>query len=251
VGTVPALSGIRRDDARQVTERALGRGGGWLTVEEARELMAAVGIPTAGARRTGTSADEAAAAAASLGFPVAVKGLGPTLLHKTERGAVRLDLADEDAVRDAVGELTQRLGAELDGLLVQRMVPRGVEMLVGAVQDPTFGPLVLCGAGGVLAELLNDSSFRLHPLVEEDAVEMLTELRASRLLRGYRGSPPADEAALRDVLLRVSALLEVCPEIQELDLNPVTVLPRGACAVDVRVRVERGTAKPSSRRVRY
>jgi acetate---CoA ligase (ADP-forming) len=250
-GTVPALPGIRRDDARQVVARALDRGGGWLTVDEAQALMAAVGIPTAAARRVRTSADEAAAAATAIGFPVAVKGLGPLLLHKTERGAVLLDLDDEQAVRAAVDDLNRRLPGELDGLLVQRMAPRGVEMLVGALHDATFGPLVVCGSGGILVDLLADSAFRLHPVTAEDAAEMIEELRAARLLRGYRGRPPADEAALRDVVLRVSALCEVCPEIQELDLNPLTVLTEGVCAVDVRVRVERDVAKPYSRRVEY
>jgi acyl-CoA synthetase (NDP forming) len=250
-GTVPSLTDVRRDDARQVVARALGRGGGWLTVDEAQALMAAVGIPTAPARRIAVSADEAARAAAAVGFPVAVKGLGPSLLHKTERGAVHLDCADEQAVRAAVADLETRLGGELDGLLVQRMARRGVEMLVGALHDPTFGPLIVCGAGGVLVDLLADSAFRLHPVTAEDAAEMIAELRASRLLRGYRGNLPADEAALRDVVLRVSALYEICPEIQELDLNPVTVLTHGVCAVDVRVRVEREAAKAASRRVQY
>jgi acetyl coenzyme A synthetase (ADP forming)-like protein len=250
-GTVPVLSGIRGSDAKQVVARALARGGGWLTVDESQALLEAVSIPIAAARRTGVSADEAVVAAGAIGFPVVVKGLGPSLLHKTESGAVHLDLADEQAVRDAVRDLEVRLRDQLDGLLVQAMVPRGVEMLVGAVQDPTFGPLVVCGAGGVLVDLLADSAFRLHPVTAEDATEMIGELRAARLLRGYRGSRPADERALRDVVLRVSALCEICPEIQELDLNPVTVLSDRAVAVDVRIRVERGAVKPRTRRVQY
>ena len=124
-------------------------------------------------------------------------------------------------------------------------------MLVGALHDPTFGPLVVCGSGGVLVDLLADSSFRIHPLSTEDAAEMIDEVRGARLLRGYRGAPPADEAALRDVVLRVSALLSVCPEIQELDLNPVRVLASGACAVDARVRVERPVPTRRGRRVEY
>jgi acyl-CoA synthetase (NDP forming) len=144
-----------------------------------------------------------------------------------------------------------RLGGELDSLLVQRMVPTGVEMLVGALQDPMFGPLVVCGAGGTLVDLLADTAFRLHPLTTEDAVEMVDELRAAPLLRGYRGAAAADESALRDVLLRVSALLEICPQIHELDLNPVKVLTRGASAVDVRVRVERNAPPRGARRVQY
>ena len=118
-------------------------------------------------------------------------------------------------------DFEQRFRGELTGLLVQQMVTEGVEMLVGAVHDPTFGPLVVCGSGGVLVDLLADSAFRIHPLTTEDAAEMIRDVRGARLLRGYRGAPPADEAALRDVVLRVSALLSICPEIQELDLNPV------------------------------
>jgi acetyltransferase len=109
----------------------------------------------------------------------------------------------------------------------------------------------VCGAGGVLVDLLADSAFRLHPLTTEDAAAMLGELASTRLLRGYRGSPPADEAALRETLLRVSALVDICPEIQELDLNPVTVLTENVCVVDVRARVERAAPRPSSRRVLY
>jgi acetate---CoA ligase (ADP-forming) len=131
------------------------------------------------------------------------------------------------------------------------MVPGEVEMLVGALQDPLFGPLVVCATGGVLVDLLADSAFRLHPITSEDAAEMISELKGAQLLRGYRGMPAADESALRDVLLRVSALVAACPEIHELDLNPVKVLTTGACAVDVRVRVERGDPPPSTRRVVY
>jgi acyl-CoA synthetase (NDP forming) len=148
-------------------------------------------------------------------------------------------------------DLTERLGGELDALLVQRMAGKGVEMLVGALLDPTFGPLVVCGAGGTLVDLVADTAFRLHPLTSEDAAEMLAELRVSRLLQGYRGAPPANEAALLDVVLRVSALLGICPEIHELDLNPVIVDARGAVAVDVRARVERDLVPRGARRVQY
>jgi acyl-CoA synthetase (NDP forming) len=250
-GTVPVLAGIRRDDARAVVDRALARGGGWLTVDESQALTTAVGVPVAPARRTAVSAAEAVTAARALGFPVAIKGVGPSILHKTERGAVRVGLDGDAEVRAAVDDLIARLGDELDALLVQRMIPSGVEMLVGALLDPTFGPLVVCGAGGALVDLLGDTAFRLHPLTGEDAAEMVGELRAAPLLHGYRGAPPADEAALIDVVLRVSALLELCPEIQELDLNPLIVLPRGAWAVDVRVRVERAAPSRGARRVQY
>ena len=139
----------------------------------------------------------------------------------------------------------------MTSVLVQRMVPRGVEMIVGALQDPLFGPLIACGTGGVLVDLLADTAFRLHPLAEPDAAEMIDELKGARLLRGYRGAPAADEAALRDVLLRVSELVTAAPEIQELDLNPVIVGASGACVADARVRIEQVRPQARSRRVAY
>ena len=124
-------------------------------------------------------------------------------------------------------------------------------MIVGAVQDPQFGPLIACGTGGTMVDVLADTVFRLHPLSDSDAREMIDELRGARLLRGYRGAPPADEAALRDLLLRVSALVGAAPEIQELDFNPVMVLTEGAIVADVRLRVEAATHVRRGRRVEY
>jgi acetyl coenzyme A synthetase (ADP forming)-like protein len=248
--TIPVIDGVNRDQARQAVDGVLARGGGWMTPDESQALMGSVGIHTAPARLVHTAA-EAAAAARTIGLPVALKAVGPTLLHKTERQAIRLDLADERAVLSAYTDLQARFGDELSGGLVQAMVPGGVEMLVGAVQDATFGPLVVCGSGGVLVELVGDRAFRIHPLGVRDAAEMVDELKGARLLRGYRGAPPMDEAALRDVLLRVSTLLTICPEVQELDINPVKVLARGACAVDVRVRIDRPAVTAPTRRAQY
>jgi acyl-CoA synthetase (NDP forming) len=250
VGTIPALTEYRPDEARAIVDAALRRAGGWLTAAETQGLMAAIGIRTAAARAA-RNAGEAVAAASSLGFPVVLKALGPTLLHKTERQAVRLNLESENAVRDAALDFEERFRGELTELLVQAMVTGGIEMLVGAVHDPIFGPLIVCGTGGVLVDLLADSAFRLHPVTMEDVEDMIHELRGARLLQGYRGAPPADEAALRDVVLRVSELLTVCPEIQELDLNPVKVLASGACVIDARIRVERRAPSRGSRRVEY
>ena len=249
-GTTPALTAAEPDGAKAVVAAALARGGGWLTPAETNDLMAAAGIRTA-AVRVARSVDAAVDAAVSIGFPVALKAIGPTLLHKTERQAVRLNLATGDAVREAATDFERRFGGEQTGFVVQEMVPGGVEMLVGALEDPTFGPVVVCGSGGILVDLLADSAFRMHPLSTEDAAEMIDELKGARLLRGYRGAAAADEAALADMVLRVSALLTWCPEIQELDLNPVKVLRQGACAVDARVRVEPPVARPATRRVDY
>jgi acetyl-CoA synthetase (ADP-forming) len=124
-------------------------------------------------------------------------------------------------------------------------------MIVGALQDPLFGPLIACGTGGVLVDLLGDTAFRLHPLTESDTIDMLGELKGARLLRGYRGAPPVDEDALRDVLLRVSALVTAAPEIQELDLNPVIVTTAGTCVADARIRIEHPRPQGRNRRIAY
>jgi acetate---CoA ligase (ADP-forming) len=247
---IPAFGDIDPEAVRVPVEAALNRGGGWLTVEELNAVLTATGIGHAATRR-GATAEDAVLAAEEIGFPVALKALGPTLLHKTERGAVVLNLADSEAVRAAAVDLTSRLGDNVTGFAVQRMEPGGVEMLVGSVNDPLFGPVVVCGAGGVLAELLADSATRLHPLTANGAAEMIDELRSARLLRGYRGQVTLDERALRDAILRVSALIALCPEIQELDLNPIKVLETGVCVVDARVRVERSRPQRATRRVVY
>jgi len=250
LGTCPVLPGIDAGTVRQTIDAVLARGSGWVRFDEAMALMKAIGVAVPAAQVVGTVGD-ALAAARAVGYPVVLKAQGPTLLHKTERRAVALNLADDGAVRAAYDDFVQRLGDEMTSALVQTMVRGGVEMLVGAVQDPSFGPLIACGTGGVLVDLMQDTAFRLHPLTTIDAAEMVNELRGTRLLRGFRGAPPADEGALRDVLLRVSALLSLAPEVQELDINPVLVQRSGACAVDLRVRIERPTLPPANRRVVY
>jgi acyl-CoA synthetase (NDP forming) len=162
-----------------------------------------------------------------------------------------LNIRADAGIRDAYADFATRFGPDMTAVLVQQMVPRGVEMIVGAFQDPVFGPLVACGTGGVMVDVVADTAFRLHPLSASDATEMVDELRGARLLRGYRGSPPADEHALRDVLLRVSELVCVAPEIQELDLNPVIVLAAGACVADVRLRIDASRPSKRGRRVEY
>jgi acetyl coenzyme A synthetase (ADP forming)-like protein len=249
-GVVPQLEGVRPDTVRAIADAALARGGGWLTPEEAQALVGAVGIATAAARMA-PGEEAAAAAAREVGYPVALKAAGPEIVHKTEIGGVVLDVRDEPSLREAWRALRARAGDAMTAALVQQMVPGGVELLVGAVLDPTFGPLVACGSGGVLVDLLGDTTFRLHPLTDLDAAEMVESLKSVRLLRGYRGHAPADERALVDVLLRVSALVELCPEIQELDINPLKVLARGVAALDVRVRISRRAAPPPTRRIAY
>ena len=249
-GSIPRLSGIRDEIARGIIDGALARGDGWLTPDETQGLAAAVGISTALARLV-SNGDAAVAAAREIGYPVALKAAGPEILHKSDVGGVVLDLHDEASVRDAFHTLASRLGNTMTATLVQQMVRGGVELLVGGVVDPTFGPLVACGSGGVLVDLLGDTAFRLQPLTDLDAAEMLESLRSVRLLRGYRGRPPADERAVVDTLLRVSALMAIGPEIQELDINPLKVLERGALALDVRVRISRREVTAPTRRISY
>ncbi len=249
-GTVPEFPDIRVDEGRQIVERALARGGGWLDPMEADALLSAFGIPAV-PLRVAESADAAARAAEELGFPVVLKAVGPTIVHKTEVGGVRLGLASAAQVREAYADLAGRLGPALTGALLQPMVPGGVEVIAGLVQDPTFGPLVLYGSGGTLVELVSDVAFRLHPITDADAEAMLGEVRGTALLRGYRGAPKADEAALRELLLRVSALAGACPEVREMDLNPVKVLGKGARVLDARIRVVKGPPRQRSRRIAY
>ena len=239
----PAFPDIQEGLARAVVDTAVRRGGGWLSAVEANALISAAGITTPQSHLA-ASIDEAVAAAVTVGLPVALKAVGAALLHKTEHRALRLNLKSSLAVREAAAELIGALGDRMEGLLVQPMVNGGAEMMIGAINDPVFGHVVVCGSGGVLVDLLADSACRLHPVTDRDAHEMVESLKGVRLLRGFRGAEPADEPAFRDAILRISALVGLCPEIQELDLNPVKVLPGGVSAIDVRVRIDAGVPRP-------
>ena len=247
-GTVPPLSGLDPEMARAVITAALERDGGWLTPIEANALLAAVGIATPRSHLA-ASVDEAVEASGRLGYPVAVKAVGRELLHKTEHKAIRLNLQSRFEVRLAATELARTLGDKMEGLLVQQMIGGGAEMMLGAINDKTFGHVIVCGTGGVLIELLADSQCRLYPVTGQDADEMVAGLKGVRLLRGYRGGAAGDIVAFRESILRISALVGICPEIEELDVNPLAVLPGGVSALDVRVRVSAGpsTALRASR----
>jgi acetate---CoA ligase (ADP-forming) len=236
----------RRDEARALVAQALGRGEGWLSPEAVQDLLDCYGIRLVESRLAATAA-EAAGAAADLAGPVALKAYGAGLVHKSELGAVALALGDPEAVRGAAEAMAGRLraaGTEPEGFVVQRMAGDGVEMIVGVVQDPRFGPIVACGAGGTAVELLRDVSVRLTPLTESDADEMIRGLATFPLLDGYRGRPRADVAALRDVVLRLGALAEDLPEVAEVDLNPALVGTDGVRLVDARIRVGARDPRP-------
>ena len=228
------------DEARALVADALGRSAGWLSPDDVGNLLSCYGITLVESRLAATPA-EVAVAAAGLGGPVALKAYGPGLLHKTEAGAVALSLKDPRAAKAAAHAMADRLraaGLSLEGFLVQRMASEGVEMIVGVVQDPQFGPVIACGAGGIAVELLRDVSVRLTPLTESQADEMIRSLATFPLLNGYRGRPNADVVALRDLVLQLGALAEDLPEVVEVDLNPVIVGPNGASVVDARIRLD-------------
>jgi acyl-CoA synthetase (NDP forming) len=233
---VPGFADVRKEDAKQVVAQAIAtRGPGWLSSQEAHSVLAAFGVPqvAGGLART---AEEAVGLARSVGFPVAAKLASQHVLHKSDIGAVRLNLQDAAAVRTALEEIQQ---PDMEGLVIQRMVRGGVELMIGVAEDPLFGPLIAFGLGGVHVEILADVCFRVTPLTDRDAEEMVRGIRGYRLLEGYRGHAPADIKAIEEVLLRVSRMVEDVPEIRELDLNPIFALAPGeGCAVvDARIRV--------------
>jgi acetyl coenzyme A synthetase (ADP forming)-like protein len=235
---------IRADDARAICRRALdARGEGWLTGDEVRAVLGAFALPLA----PGTiahSPDEAAALAQVIGFPVVAKLSARAIPHKSDVGAVRVNLTSDQAVRQAFTDImavarTIATDDQIEGVLVQSMVTGGIETMIGLADDPLFGPVVAFGLGGIHVEILRDVRFRIAPLTDVDADELLHEIRGLPLLQGYRGHSEADLDALRELLLRVSRLAVEVPEIAELDLNPVIALPPGlGCrVVDARVKV--------------
>ncbi len=250
-GRIPALE-VDDAAAAAIIARALGRGPGWLAPQEAIALLDCYGVTQPG---YAVVADGAAAAALARRWrrPIALKGIADGLVHRSDAGAVEAGLAGARTIERAAEAMTARMqaaGYEPTGFLVQEMAPRGVELLVGAVADPTFGPVVAVAAGGTAAELLGDTALRLTPLTDRDAHDVVRELTTFPLLDGYRGAKTADVAAVEQVLLRMSALMEAHHEIAEIECNPLIVSPDGALAVDVRARVERAatrTPEPSLR----
>jgi acyl-CoA synthetase (NDP forming)/GNAT superfamily N-acetyltransferase len=235
----PALADVRREEAAALLTAAAADGPRWLEPGEIEALCGCWGIPVVASRLV-TDADAAAAAAQELGGAVAIKARVPGLLHKSDAGAVRLGLTGPGEVREAAAEMAARL--DVEGFLVQPMIPSGVEMLVGIVQDPQFGPVVACGAGGVRAELERDVAVRLAPIGARDAREALRSLRTFPLLDGWRGAPAADVDALEDLVTRTAEMADAHPQIRELDFNPVIAGPDGCVVADARVRVERAPA---------
>jgi acetyl coenzyme A synthetase (ADP forming)-like protein len=239
-GEVPLFDDFDLEAARQVVGEALvemGAGGGWLSPTQVASVLKAFGIDAV-ASETVQSKEEAVAAALRIGGPVAVKVVAPSALHKSDVGGVALDVEGSDEVQSAFRRVWSAV-PDPRAVVVQEMVHDGHEVLIGMTQDPSFGPLIGFGLGGVLVELLEDVTFRVHPLTNVDARVMVRSIKGARLLTGYRNHPPGDIEAVEQLLLRVSGLVSAITEVEEIDLNPVKVLPpgHGARVVDARIRV--------------
>jgi acyl-CoA synthetase (NDP forming)/GNAT superfamily N-acetyltransferase len=238
-GRVPELTDLRPDEARTLIQDSLARfpEGGWLAPVQVDSLLRCYGIAQVTTSRVATE-QAAVEAAAQLDGPVVVKAEVPGLVHKTDAGAVQLDLHGSDEVRAGYRALAARFGSRMSAALVQPMITGGAEAIIGVAHDPVFGPLVVFGLGGVATQVLADQTARLTPLTDTDCAAMIRSIHAAPLLLGHRGAPPADLTALQDLLLRVARLADDLPQVAELDLNPVIARPDGAPVVDARVRIQ-------------
>lgn len=215
-------------------------GGGRLLNEvESKRLLSEAGINTNATELAG-SRDEAVRLARQIGHPVVLKIASPDVVHKSDAGGVKVGVSGDDAVAAAYDEIVAAVsaaqpGARVDGVSVQAMAEPGVEVIIGVSRDPQFGPLLMFGLGGVLVEVLGDVSFRVAPLTERDASEMVREIKGFPILRGHRGSPPADLDAIERALLDLSRFVDSRPDVSEVDLNPIIAHANGLTAVDARV----------------
>ena len=253
-GVQPEFHDGNLEAGRRLCQESLRTNGpGWLSADDTRRVLLAAGLPVP-AGGVAASADAAVELARNLGYPVAVKLASRRIVHKSEFGGVHLNLHDEALVRRTCDDIRRRLAEQnlaehMDGVLVQPMMAGGVEVMAGMTQDPLFGPLIAFGLGGIHVEILGDVRFRVSPLTDRDAGEMIREIKGYRLLEGYRGHPPADVQALELLLLRVSRLVETIPEIVELDLNPIFAFPPGqGCRIaDARIRIDSPATPPGAR----
>ncbi len=237
-GAIAQLDGLDVDPARAIVESALDRdGGGWLDPDEVEVVLRAYGLAMPQSAVADT-VDETVAKALAMGGPVVLKVVSESALHKSDVGGVALNIEGEAAIREAYAAVTAVVD-DAQGVLIQEYVEGGHEVLIGMTEDPNFGPLIVFGLGGVFVELIGDVAFRIHPLTDVDAAEMVSEVKSAQLLDGYRGGVAGDIPAVHDALLRVSALISDLPEIVEMDLNPVKVAEpgRGLSVVDARIRV--------------
>jgi len=250
----PDIFHVDRSGAERILDRALEAGRASLTEVEALELFQAYGIPTI-PHRAARSEEEAVQSARELGFPVVLKVLSPGVVHKTDAGGVALDLRSEEEVSEAYRGIVRSVrehhdDALIEGILVERYLKEGREVIVGMSLDPRFGPILMFGLGGIYVEALKDVAFRVHPVTRTDAEEMIRSIRGFPLLKGVRGEAPADLRTLMEVIQRISQLVGDHERIQELDLNPFLSLPVGGMAVDAHVRLRVQDSVPRAPRPR-
>jgi len=213
-----------------------------LTEVESKDLLKKAGIPVVEAQLA-RSKKEAISISKKIGFPVVLKISSPDVVHKSDSGGVKLGLANATQVGKAYNEIISSvkqayLEAQIQGVSVQPMAPPGVEVIVGMSKDPQFGPVLMFGLGGILVEVLKDVSFRIVPVTERDAREMIREIKGYPMLEGYRGQKPASIPALEKLIVKVSKFVEENPQIKELDLNPIFAYPDKAVAIDARIILE-------------
>jgi acetyltransferase len=233
------LSGVDKN----IAQMEINKCGKIKTLGEAyvRPILKAYGINVISGGNIATNKNEAVATAINVGFPVAMKIVSPDILHKSDAGGILLNLEDEKAVERGFEGIIEKINgflpqAKIEGVLIEAMAPKGQEVIIGMRRDPQFGPLIMFGLGGVYVELFGDVAFRVAPFTRRDAVEMIHQTKAGRLLGGLRGQAPADIDAVVDCLLRLGQIALDFPEIDEIEINPLTVLPqgKGAIALDAR-----------------
>jgi acyl-CoA synthetase (NDP forming) len=209
---------------------------------EAKTVCRAYGIPVTDFK-VAKNVAEAVKFAEKIGYPVVLKIVSPDVIHKSDVGGVIINVKDADDVQKAYEQIMNNVkrhkpNAEIVGVLVQEMAPQSNEIIVGATKDPQFGPTLMFGLGGIFVEILKDVAFRIAPVTEDEAREMITAVKAYPLLKGYRNTPPADIEAIVGILLNTSRLVMEHQEIKELDLNPIMVYEKGAKTVDARIILE-------------
>jgi acyl-CoA synthetase (NDP forming) len=214
----------------------------FLLETEAKAVCMEYGIPVT-EFKLAKSEGEAVKFADEIGYPIVLKIVSPEIIHKSDVGGVIINLKDEKDVRNSYKQILgnvrkYKVKAEIVGVLVQEMAPSSTEVIVGATKDPQFGPAIMFGLGGIFVEILKDVTFRIAPITEDEAREMITEVKAYPLLKGYRNMPPADIDSIVKILLNTSRLVTQHEEIKELDLNPIMVYAKGAKTVDARIILE-------------
>lgn len=224
---------------RKLIESALAAGRSHLLEPEAYLVCRESGIACA-AFKWVTNIEAGIDAAKSIGFPVVIKVVSPQIIHKTDAGGVVAGIQSEEqfvqAYHAMLSQVRQKVqGAEINGVIVQKAMPHGVEVAIGGLRDPQFGPVVMFGAGGTLIEVLRDVSFRLAPLDKDEALRQIKDTKISKVLQGVRRSAPCDTEALAELIVRAGDLLLATPEIDELDFNPVLAYPEQCVAVDARI----------------